>query len=314
MMELSDEQMACVTGVGIGQWAPMDRPVGPQPLPAWIAGAHVNWMDGAANAPTVKLKVRGDVYAWDDQRWASEVGGCYIARHDDGRARVLYHTGPVSHASAWRIFTGKGKPFTYRWIVPERIRCDEAWASAAVREGQKHLDSIQAPADWQLTDPYSGEPVDRAACQLEVKNLRVTTQQSGFGGDAYLLTMLDGFEVMLRGPWHGGAPAGYVEVTTYDITQPTSKWDRVRPWFKRGGRGGLYVTEDLYLRILSRYAAHALLARVHHSYGWRVEPYRAEWGEPKAGIYELERARAVALASSSPTAVRPSPKGQRGRG
>ena len=96
---LSDEQMAIVTGTGIAEWVEVERPVGVVHLPEWCAGANVDWMDGCGNAPAVKLKVRGDVYSWDDQRWSVEPGGCYIARHADGRARVLYHKGAVTAAA-----------------------------------------------------------------------------------------------------------------------------------------------------------------------------------------------------------------------
>lgn len=45
MGPLSDEQMNCVTGSGAAAWVAVERPVGPQPLPAWVAGAHADFMD-----------------------------------------------------------------------------------------------------------------------------------------------------------------------------------------------------------------------------------------------------------------------------
>jgi hypothetical protein len=134
-------------------------------------------------------------------------------------------------------------------------------------------------------------PVDEWP-EIEV---RATTQQSGFGGDHYWLTMDDGEPLVLRGPWHGGAPAGYVEVSFVDMDyrgNQENRWNRKRPWFRRSATAGLYLTEDLFFRIIARFCAHASLARVQHSYGSRIEPYRSEWFMPKAAIYELERSRA----------------------
>lgn len=123
-----------------------------------------------------------------------------------------------------------------------------------------------------------------------------TTKQDGFGGAEYWLTMDDGSDLVLRGPWHGGAPAGYVEVSLCDVTYSfyRDRWSMGRPWYLRGTGGFLYIKEELFLRIVARHCAHARVARVGHSYGARLEVYRAEWEMPKAAIYdvEIERARA----------------------
>lgn len=130
--------------------------------------------------------------------------------------------------------------------------------------------------------------------ELPDVEVMATTAQDGYGGAHYWLKMLDGSDLVLRGPWHGGAPDGYVELHTVDITSPYNKdrWARGRPWHKRGGGPSVYVTEDLFLRIAARYCAHAPIARVQHSYGTRLEPFRAEWGCPKAFIYHREMTRA----------------------
>lgn len=131
--------------------------------------------------------------------------------------------------------------------------------------------------------------------ELPDVEVMATTQQSGYGGSCYWLKMLDGSDLVLRGPWHGGAPSGYVEVGTIDITSAycsNNKWNRDKPWYRRGGGPSVYVTEDLFLRIVARYCAHAPIARVQHRYGTRLEPFRAEWGVPKAFIYHQEMMRA----------------------
>ncbi|WP_431276218.1 hypothetical protein ACQ858_08185 [Variovorax ureilyticus] len=292
-MNLSDDQMNAVCGGGIAGWTPVERPTGRQELPAWVRDAHVDWMHGASNAPSVTLKVVGNVRSWESQTWVKEGSDCYIARHADGRAKVLYHGGAVTPAAAWRVFAGE-KPFTYRWAVPERRQAGETWEDAAQREGAAHLASIQAPSPYPLHDPHSGKPLDRASCRVVVRAFNVTTQQSGFGGDGYALDMADGSRMLLRGPWHGGAPAGYVEVGLLDVTSPYYRpypGQKPRPWYRRGGTVG-YITEDLFLRIVSTYCAHVPVARVQHRYGTRIEPYRAEWEMPKAQIYDIEWKRA----------------------
>lgn len=146
-----------------------------------------------------------------------------------------------------------------------------------------------------------GGYIEMVADCKEVEVL-ATTQQDGYGGAHYWLTMEDGSDLVLRGPWHGGAPPGYVEVSAFDVSDPLyqGKWSRSRPWYRRGGGPGVYITEDLFMRIVSTFCAHARVARVGHSYGARLEPYRAEWGMPKAAIYEVERQRAGAYQPAGP--------------
>ncbi len=243
-MFLSDEQMNVVSGPGVSTWEPVDLPTGRHPLPAWVCGAHVDWMNGACNAPDVRLKVRGQVYRWPDQRWEKH-GSMYISRHEDGRADVLYHNGPISMQKIW----------------DERLR-------PQVLAGElERLPEVEVMA---------------------------TTKQDGFGGSSYWLKMTDGSDLVLRGPWHGSTPEGYVEVGAVDgADQHFSRWWGSRPWHKRGGGPGIYLTEDLFLRIIARYCPHVGMARARHSYGVRLEPYRLEWGALKSDVYmlELERAR-----------------------
>lgn len=131
---------------------------------------------------------------------------------------------------------------------------------------------------------------------LPTIKVRATTQQDGYAGRHIWLTMDDGEPLVLRGPWHGGAPSGYVEVYTVDMDYSGNKnpdrWNRARRWFKRSKTYGLYITEDLFFRIVARYCPHVCIARVNHSYGSRVDVYRAEWGMPKEFIYHLELGRA----------------------
>lgn len=294
----SDAQVIAFTGdAGVGEWRQVVRPVGRQRLPSWVRGAHVDWRYGYSSPPDVCLKVHGDVYQWDNQRWAREGSKTYITRHEDGRARVLYHDGARTLVMCWRVFIG-GRPFTHQWQVPTP-RPGESLEQASLREGGANLASVRSLGDFP--SPYGGALMRSADADLVVKPFHCTTRQDGFGGDAIPLAMVDGSDVLLRGPWHGGPPDGLVEVTTYDASQRVhGRFDESRPWFERMGTGGLYITEDLFTRILSAHAAHVELAQVHHRYGWRLEPYDAHWGVPKALVYELEAQRAEAKQPAGP--------------
>ena len=291
-MNLSDEQMAIIGGQGVSRFEPFDLPTGRQDLPAWVRGARVDWMFGCANAPHVRLKVVGNVRDWENQTWSREGASCYIARHADGRAEVLYHDGAVSRLAVWRVFGGDA-PITYQWLVPKRTSTSESWADAAEREAVEHMARCTARNKQGTIETYHGKVVPLSSVRFEVKEIDVTTEQSGFGGSGFMLKMMDGTDRLLRGPWHGGAPKGYVEVNPIDITSPYGRPDarRPRPWHRRGGTVS-YVTEDLFLRILAAYCPHVGVAHVQHSYGARVECFDKNWGASKAAMYELEIGRA----------------------
>ncbi len=285
-MILSDEQMGAAFGGGVAGWAPVERPTGRFAVPDWVRGAHINWHNGYGNAPDVTLKALGSLYRWPDQRWVKEGVSTYISRHPDGRASILYHDGAVSLCGAWRIMRA-GKQETHQWRVVDPYR-GEAPKQTALRKANEHMAQV---AKFSM-------PEEQAERTVEVKAVKATSLQGGFGGDGYWLTMMDGSELVLRGPWHGGAPAGYVETGVCDVTAESyirdtnSRWYRGKPWFQRGGGPSVYLTEELYLRIMARYCPHAPIARVKHGYGARLEPFRAEWEAPKALIYELEIERA----------------------
>lgn len=276
---LSDEQMSCVSGAGVGDWSEVVRPTGSHPLPDWVKDAHIDWMDGCGNAPDVRIKAIGSVYRWPDQRF-EKIGKAYIARHPDGRVAVHYHDGAVSTCCAYRILVD-GKPTAFPWKIADK-GYTETSEKAAHREADKWMANLRTFHDKK-----------GLKLEAEFKTVQATTQQDGFGGSYYWLTMIDGSELVLRGPWHGGAPEGYVEVGTVDVTGPyfATGWSRGKRWYKRTGGPSVYLTEELYLRIVARYCPHAPIARVQRSYGTRLEPFRAEWGCPKSFIYELELER-----------------------
>jgi hypothetical protein len=289
--------MACVVGTQASSFEPVELPTGRIQLPDWVRGAHVNWMLGASNAPTLRLKVLGNIRSWPDQTWVKEGAKCYISRHPDGRAEVLYHDGAISTAEAWRVIDPACPASTdvsirsawNRWHVFE-FNPTEPSVKTADQSARNHL------AWLQERGLFSGR------ASIEVRDALVTTKQGGFGGDHYPLNMQDGSLLVLRGPWHGGAPAGYVEVNPIDVTAPYYQQrpnHRQRPWHKLGGTCS-YISEDLFLRIVATHAPHAGVAYVSHPYGRRMEPFDHRWEMPKASIYDLEWGRAQRAEPAGP--------------
>lgn len=58
-----------------------------------------------------------------------------------------------------------------------------------------------------------------------------------------------------------------------------------RPWHSLGGRGGLYITEALFMLVLARFAPECRCARV----GGRLQAVRGDWDEPKAWVVAKDR-------------------------
>lgn len=148
---------------------------------------------------------------------------------------------------------------------------------------------------WSRTSPdghlmeqlwHGGALSARADGSLE------TTQQDGFGGRTSTIEVLGLGNVHLRGPWFGGTADGFNELTAVDLT-PGSLNDkrrqhpywrrRAKAWHQMTGCFGLYISDDLLVRLLSRFVPHLHLARIQPYRGasMRIEPYVAAWGCPK---------------------------------
>jgi hypothetical protein len=269
-MILSDEQTRAAShGIGKGPtWEEIDRPVGPHPLPAWIRGAHVNWMDGYGNSPHVSIKTVGE--EWPNPVF-SQRGTAYVAEHPDGRLQIHFHDGTV----------GKHKIQVFRSLdgtIRQHRRYGPEWGD------QPGLGTI-------LNGVRSGhEPGEFVELEM-----RATTQQDGYAGRHFWLTMDDGEITVLRGPWRGGVPQGWTAITTIDCTK-SNPWyvQRGLPWWKRGGCFGLELRDDVYIAALSHFLPHLPLARVTYSYGSYIEPFDPAWGEPKHFWLERQRAARVA--------------------
>ena len=268
-MFLTDEQMAVVTGASPETWSDVPLFTGRQTLPPWIKDVHIDWMEEYANAPHIRFKVTGDLYRWPGQVWEKE-GDAYFTKHEDGRMRVYYHNGAVSECGAWRTMLDS-KQETYAWIFANCLP-GETGNEAALRAANAHLENV---------NKFDPERASRRV--LETRAVQATTKQGGFGGDCYFLTMKDGSEIGLRGPWSGGPLPGYVEVVTHDIEHA---YHPTRQWYQNCGLAGLCVTEELFIKIISHYCPEIRLARINKGYGIRLEPYKAEWNMPKSFYLE----------------------------
>lgn len=273
-MFLSTEQTRAVMH-GLDEklsWHEIDRPEGPQPTPDWCKGVHVSWVEGYSNSPRVTLKVVGNVRDWPDKRFRKD-GPYYRAEHADGRLEQYAHDGRLSITPIRRFRADDGAYHTYRRSGPQ-------WADA----GEPCIGTTLVGREYVKTGYEPGEWVDVP--------MLATTAQQGFGGDHIFLTMEDGSDLVLRGPWHVGAPAGYAEVAYVDVAKRDnySAWyqRKGRPWHHRTAIGGLYLRHDTFTAIMSRFAAHLPLASVTYGGATTIEPFKPEWGEPKRLVYERE--------------------------
>ena len=252
----------------VTKWEMIERPTGRIDLPEWIKGAQVNWMDGWGNAPGIGLKVEGDVREWPDKRFTVD-GQLYQARHPDGRLEQYAHGGPVTLRPLQMFIRADG-------TVTKHRRQDAAmWPNETYGF---------EPGEWGKADVLA------------------TTSSEGFGGAVIWVTMEDGREIALCGPWHVIGPVGYQEFAYVDVGErslfhESSKRGDKRPWHARGGRAGLYLRDELAIAIYATYLPHIEIARV--TYRWSggrafIEPLKPEWDAPKQIVMDRERAARVA--------------------
>ncbi len=242
-------------------WSEVIRPVGPQPLPNWVKGVHVDWLDQYSNIPRVRLKVRGEVRDWDEKVFRKQ-GALFIADHADGRAEVFGHGGAVG-LDTIKMFRGEDG------VLRQHPRSGAQWYEP--RPGVR------------MFPPHGYEPG-----AWEEVLIRCTTKDRGFGGAHIHLMMDDGEPLVLRGPWHVGAPSGYVEVSYVDTTSRYFRFGK-QVWHRQSGRAGLYIKEELFVAILSTFLAHLRLMKVTRYGRSTIEPIKPEWDAPKCIMQDRER-------------------------
>ena len=271
MNYLSDEQMNCigVPGNASPTWSLVELPVGPQPLPDWAKGLHVDFGDHHDGDPRFTLKTDRDLRAWPGKRYRRD-GDLWMSETDDGLADPFYQGGELRIERLRRYKTKDGALHQYAPTEPRRIRL--------------------VPGEW-----------------IEIDRL-CTRQEQGFGGAHIDLVMVDGTEVTLRGPWHGPCPSGFVEVAALDTSSPYYRhaYNRNKPWHSRCVSGVATVRADVFTPIFARYAPHLRLASVNMGRGDRLQPLKPEWNEPKAWVRARERmARKQAAYDAMTPAERP---------
>lgn len=232
-------------------WRLIERPVGPQPIPDWVSGARIEWLDQYSNPPSVYLKSVG-AHSWPDKRWHVHKG-LWSALHPDGRGEFLSHHGSVTMTTLRRRREGVS------------IRDD----NGQIRKPDELWEDYQGLATTQQ-EGFAGRefPV-------------VMADDTAWPGQT----------IILRGPWYGGRMGGYQEVTTVEMAEPSPYEIRRRiPWYRRGGTFGLFLRQDVLINVLSRFLPYLELAAVERKYEPRVQPLKPEWDAPKHWIYERERA------------------------
>lgn len=282
-MFLSDEQMrAARYGHGSREviWSEVDLPTGRQPLPAWARDLHVDFADGYGNSPRYAVKAYGNLRRWDGKRFVRE-GERFMAVHPDGRAEVYYQAGALRPA------------MVKRWRA----------ADGTLRQYPRHL-------------PGGGFAIEQGEW-VEVERLS-TPQEQGFGGAHIDIVMADGTEVTLRGPWHGGAPEGYVELAYADCSE--ANFAKTSAWRAKSNRrlgltdrhnwgtltGGLFLAEDTFIRLFARHQPHLRLMRVTEYGHTSVQAIKADWDAPKSVILAQERdAKRMARFLATPEQERP---------
>lgn len=241
-------------------WIEIERPVGPQPIPSWCKDVYINWMDGYGNSPDFELKTDGTHYDWPGKCFSFK-SGVYTAKHEDGRLEQHAHAGAVSMGKVRMFRRADGE------IVQHR-RSGHEWG---------HLQASGITCTDGLGRKCGHEPGD----WIDVDHL-VTTQQNGYAGRGFRILRDDGQYVMLRGPWHIGAPAGYISIHTVDCSKPDPTASK---WWTRMACFGLFLRQDVLINIVSHYQAHIRLAAVTRYYGGPyLEPLKPEWNAPKGFV------------------------------
>lgn len=221
-------------------------------LPSWVLDAHVDWMEGYGNDPRYLIKIAPNAFDRGALGWYKRGEKTWIAEHPDGWCKCHYHNGPVTLRTA-KDFKGYEKDETGEVITFKPIYEDRL---------------------------YIG-----------------TTKQAGYGGRHFPIVMADdsdiypGQTVELVGPWHGGAPEGYIDVTIVEWDERTqqqaewrrkhSKWPNAGKWFRAGGTFGIYLKKELVLAIMAVHQPHLRFCDHDLGYAKYLHPLRPETGMPK---------------------------------
>jgi hypothetical protein len=248
---------------------PLDLVSGPRALPRWAKGGHIDWHWPFSNRPSYMVRCKTDPLAFTTDGapvWrrttyndGAKTGVAWIAERD-GVASCHYHSGIVSMVE-----------------FEEHVRWIEKPSQANGWKGQEETRKFFMLATTQQ-DGYAGRHFDITLMAQEIPVYDPATRQT-------TVTKVDhGTKLRLRGPWHGGAPAGYVE-TSYWIDNDKAWRPKGRKWFESGGYFGLLIKPEILLDILATFQPHVQWAMVTETLSgkdrYRPEPLVPETGLPK---------------------------------
>lgn len=246
----------------------LNLPEGPRPLPRWATGGHIEWHWPFSNRPSFKVRCAHDpldfttsgapvwrMFEWHDGK---KKGRGWIAERE-GVAACHYHDGTIS----MQEFEER-----VRWVV-NPCQANNWKGEAETRKYQMLATSKQ--------EGYAGRHFD---ITLAAQHIPIYSREHG----TVLTKVEHGTKLRLQGPWHGGAPSGYLE-TSYWIDDEKAWKPKDRKWFESSGYFGLYIKPELLLDIMATYQSHVPWARVTETRGnedcVRLEPLIPEVGLPK---------------------------------
>lgn len=241
------------------------------PVPEWALDLNVDFAEGYGNEPRYKIKATGDLRSWPEKRF-TKAGPRFMAEHPDGRAEIYYHAGALRTDTLRRFRTLDGQLHAYRPYKPERV---------TERDDRGQMIASYHPFE-------DGEWV-------EVERL-CTPQQDGFAGAHIDITLDDGSEITLRGPWHGASPPEFLDLAYIDWSD-RAYWRRGvgpgRNWAAAvGGRGGLYLSHATFISLFARFVPHLDLLVIEEGGRARLQAAKPEWnGRPKAVVQQEQRQR-----------------------
>lgn len=111
---------------------------------------------------------------------------------------------------------------------------------------------------YTAIDPDTGLlSIYRHGPLMEIDGVWQTDQGEGFGGRHFPILMQDGRRAVLRGPWHGVAPLGTVEVYVRE--------DETRSYF------GYFLPQSLFFSVAHKFAPERQPCIVSNAWGERAE-------------------------------------------
>lgn len=244
---VSEDQLAAIThGQDKEQWLErIAMPAGPRKLPAWVRDAHVDFREGWANSPDIKVRCRTDPLAFTDDDapvWERLGKDGWIAEHE-GVARVHYHSGAVRETEFEEHV---------RWIVPPSR--ENMWKGEAEKRKYTMLATTKQ-------DGYGGRHFDIVL--RDGTPVRLRGPWHGGAPEGFTEVYYDTDEHLAKNGRFRNRPK----------------------WYQQGGFFGLVLRHELLLDIVATYQPHLrwgwVTTRTRDGERRVLEPLRPETDLPK---------------------------------